>query len=566
MTSFFKKFLYLHIILVLLVTSAHANIPIHIMPNTGFSKLSDQLTKTNIKAITEQTLIHEHIDIGNNSRYAFAQVKFIQAASERYLLVHLMSRYYFSYQIVRINLNPDNSIKYPIIKNYHLKPDDFLTQSNNIVGVAPECPAQYQMGKPLFVIGTPAYKYYKSVSRSVDALSKAVLKTHQYQLVTLLDNNATVQNYQNILACPNLKYFFHIGGSDDYGQSFALSDGDFNATYFSQNSQLNLSDKAISFDSCNLFDQVNQGFCPILSKMNNAPLAYTAGSSQLLIYGSAETYTCFWKKVLNGALMTQSTLKKCAISHDPSVRNSQSGTYVIGAQEPGSQILVQTNQRTIIIQPNDYIVLKLYNGEMVTHYAIKNSEQTLAMICTADPTNRVALLNNPNLTAGEFKLNYQGGNTCEFSEISRMQRNGDISRDIYGFRPGKSCFKLPNKPPIGLTLSTNASFIGFVDMNCNGSQLPYLIGTDGGIFDWQTLASQFHANNLECTFNVDSTKIEIASMHLNIHPSATLPGEFSGQISNVKNMNGYPMPTITYSGKSNALGYHNGVAIVINSK
>lgn len=445
MKNFFKRYLYLPLIFVFITASAYADIAIRIMPNAGLPESSNQPTQTTILSITKQVLAHEHINISHNSRYKLIAVKFIQTTMERYLLVHLMSRYYFSYHIIRINLNPNNSIQYPIIKNYHLQPADFLAQTNNIVGVASQCPVQYQTGKPLFVIGTPYYADMVSVMRSVDALSQAVSNTKQYQLVKLLDSNATIQNYQNILACPTLQYFFHIGHSDidDNGQAFVLNDGDFYATYFSHNPQLNLKNTAITLDSCELFDQVNPGFCPILSKLRNAPLAYSSGSSELLIYGSPETYTCFWEAILQGQSITQSTLTQCALSHDPSMRNSQSGTYFIAADTP---IYVQTNQRLITLQPGDgYTILKLNNGEMVTQYAIKNNNQMIA--CTPDPTNRIALLNNPNLTAGEFVLDDPDHSACQFFEVSRMQRDDNLSRDIYGFFPTQSCYILPNNPP-----------------------------------------------------------------------------------------------------------------------
>lgn len=560
MISFLKKCLYVNIITVFLITSAYADIPIHVMSNTNLLGSSAQLSNGTIQSITKQALSHAHINIANHSPYAFIQVKLIKTTSSRYLLAHLMSRYYFSYQIIRINLTANNAIQYPVIKNYHLQTADFFAQSNNIVGVTPQCPAQYQTGKPLFVIGTPYYTEFKSVSLSVDALSQAVLKTNQYQLVKLIGNDATIQNYQNILACPTLKYFFHIGHSDEDARAFVLSDGDFDATYFSQNPQLNLRDKVISLDSCELFDQVDQGFCPILSKIKNPPLAYTSGSSELLIYGSPETYACFWKKVLAGAPMTQSTLAQCAIAYDPSVRNSQSGTYLLGADDPGTPVIIKTNQRTITIQPADYTVLKLHNGEMVTQYIMQKSGKP--MNCTPDPTNRVTLLNNPTLTAGEFELNAEDSNSCEFSEMSRIERDGNLTRDIYGFHPAQSCFKLPDVPPVGdLTLSSKA---GNVDMNCNGAPSMGPFNSNAYYSDWQSLSSEYQSNNLDCTFNLDSTKAEIASLHLNIRPSTTLPGEFSGQISNVKNMNGYSLPSITYSGKGDAQGYHNGVEIMIN--
>lgn len=103
--------------------------------------------------------------------------------------------------------------------------------------------------------------------------------------------------------------------------------------------------------------------------------------------------------------------------------------------------MVTTNQRTITVAPNDYTVLKLNNGEMVTQYAMQMNKQVVA--CTPDPTNRVTLLNNPNLTAGEFIPNAQSSNACEFIEISRMQRDGGLSRDIYGFYPTQHCYQLP---------------------------------------------------------------------------------------------------------------------------
>src|SRR3990167_1079033 len=558
MKYMFQKLLGIFFVILLCTSVANADIAIHVMSNAHTQSIQ---SKQNIQSVVKQALLHDHVNIGGNSPYGSVSVELLRNNNSRYLLVHLMSRYFLSYEIMRINLNADGSIMYPVIPNYKIQHADFLAQSSELKNSIPVCPVEYQTGKPLFVIASPAYTDTSSINRSVNRLRKAIFSTGQYQLVQLLDDNATVQNYQNILACSNLAYFAHFGGSDDYGQSFALVDGDFDATYFSQNPQLNFSDKAISLDSCNLFDQVDQGFCPILKTISKGLTAYTSGSSQLLIWGSAETYACFWKKVLRGETMTQSTLQQCAVAYDPSVPHSQSGIYFVGSRDNAAKVLIQTNQRSISIAPHDYIVLKLSNGEKVVQYAMSIAGQNT--ICTPDPTNRITLLNNTALLSGEFILNFLDDGTCQFTEVSRLERNGNITRDIYGFSPQEQCFHLPNKPPVGtLTLTSDA---GLLDMVCNGmAASPLEISGYPVRYLWQGLVDHFnHSQSLACTFSLDSAKIEIASMNIDIRPSSTLPGMLAGRISNIKTMNHYPLPTLSYSGKGCASGYHNGFAIKI---
>lgn len=531
MTKFAKKSLSF-ILLVLLTSACYADVPIYRMSNAVNLLASACKPAVNVKAITTESLAYLHINIGENSPYASAQVKLlISDTGNRYLLIHLMSRYYFSSRIIRVNLNSDNRITYPIILNYHLKKSDFIAQSNPLnvlLDKKPSCPSEYMNSRPLVVVVSPAYSDTSSVYQSINKISKAVDANPQYQLVQLLDKNATVENYQNVLACPNLKYFIHFGGSDDYGQSFVLANGDFKATYFSENPQLNFGNKAISLDSCNLFDQVSQGFCPILTKMKHKLSVFSAGSSQLLIWGSAETYACFWKNVLEGASMTQKTLQQCAVKYDPSVPNSQAGIYFVGARNSSNQLVIQTNQRKVIVTPRDYTVLKLSSGEMVTRYAMKESDGQ-SYTCTPNPMNRITLINNPKLKAAEFGLSLEGNN-CQYTEISRIVRNGNITRDIYGFSPAQSCFHLPNKPKFGaLTLSSN---IGLVDMNCN-YLLSWLqrINSSPTSLDWSYLVSEFdNSHSLICTFKLDKFKKEIASLHINIRKSSSLPGMLAGKL------------------------------------
>lgn len=200
---------------------------------------------------------------------------------------------------------------------------------------------------------------------------------------------------------------------------------------------------------------------------------------------------------------------------------------------------------------------------MITQYAIQNEGSAQKIICTPDPTNRIALLNNPTLGASEFIISSDTDNTCQFMEISRLVRNGNITRDIYGFHPDEDCFQLPNKPR--LNTITFSSKTGVVDLTCNGKSNNFLISSNSVQYDWLNFIATFdNTKNVDCTFSLDNTHAAIGAFHLNVRPSTSLPGIYAGQMSDVKGMNGYPAPEVNYSGKGDADGYHNGVAIVLN--
>ncbi|OGT35678.1 MAG: hypothetical protein A3F11_07165 [Gammaproteobacteria bacterium RIFCSPHIGHO2_12_FULL_37_14] len=434
---------------------SYGEIPFTVMSN----QLKQKVNNAAIIHTVESALKQSNINIGRHSQYSSAKIEVIKDSdnNSQYILVHLMSRYFLSYEIIRINLSNDGSVIYPVIKDYHLNNVDYAAQSISLGDTKPTCPSQYNTGKPLFVIGTPNYgaaneddNSNSSTYQAVNRISRDVLKTHQYQLVQLLDGNATIKNYENILACPNLKYFQHIGGEDVDGESFFLYDGDFDASYFAKNPELNFSGKVISFDTCRAFDQVNNGFCPLITSMKHPPAVYTAGSSELLIFGSPETYACFWHKVLlDEAPVTKETLMSCARKNDPAVLDSHSGIYFIGElprdmnDQTLNRIIIKTNKRTVGVPPLDYDVFKLQQGEFVKSYSIQSSDEGIVS-CAPDPSNKIQLIDNKNLKSGEFVAEYDStNNTCQYSEISRMTRAAGITRDIYGFYPEDSCFIPP---------------------------------------------------------------------------------------------------------------------------
>lgn len=359
-----KKYIFLQkfsifISSILVSTFIQANIPIQMMP----SSQNINYDKSQLVKLTAEALSHESINMGPQSNYRSVKVQLLLTRkADPYLVAHLMSRYVSSYKMMRINLTKDGAIIYPIQQNYQLTAEDFAAQRGYAKNNQPTCPTEYQTGKPLFVIGTPGYisgDYAgdSSTYHAVNTVSQAVLNNKQYQLVQLLDGNATIANYQNVLSCPNLKYFFHIGGEDDYGKSFFLTDGDFDASFFKNNPQLDLSGKVISFDTCRAFDQVQDGFCQSITLMPKPPLVYTAGSSQLLMWGSTETYACFWEKILeDNSPLTKETLENCAMQYDPSVPGSRAGIYFIGEQlfdgpVNNKRVVIKTNFRTLAVPP-----------------------------------------------------------------------------------------------------------------------------------------------------------------------------------------------------------------------
>lgn len=540
-----KKITHIFLLLAMLTFSSNifAQVPII------FSHSQHSLSNSNERAdnaLIIEALHHQHININQGSPYSAILATVIHA-NHPYIILHLLSKLYFSAHNIRINLTKTHQIQYPIVLHYKMTAADFERQNTQLGVTQPQCPAEYENKGPLFVIGSPFNNLFANIPKAVQTLTKEINQTHQYYLVTLLNNDATVQNYENIMMCPNLKYFFNIGHSDEDMTSIVLSDGDLEANFFQKQSALDLHKTGIIYDSCLLDDNTPHGFCPIFNAMPKKPAFYSSGSTELLIFGSVETYACFWKHVLAGEPASTNILNQCAQQYDPSVKGSHAGIDIISDLEHASTI-VTTNQRTITISPSKvYTHFNLQPGEKVTSYAVKNLTSGASLQCKPYDKNVSQLIGNTSLTHAEFETLYDSNdNTCTYTDIEHIVRDGNFMRDIYGLQPTQSCFDMPNVPPLGnfiIEEKNNPSLGSSLSLTCNGisqGNLPLA-------YTWPLLIDNMNgAHQLQCTIHNKQMK-PLLDFSLSIQPSTLYKHYLAAKLSNVHATNGEPMPDVLNS-------------------
>lgn len=540
-----------------------AQVPITITPSQHSLSASDQQTDT---ALIIEALHHQHININQGSPYSEILATLIDG-DHPYIILHLLSKLYFSAKSIRINLTNTHQIQYPIIMHYKMTATDFERQNLQLSVTQPKCPTEYENIGPLFVIGSPVANQFQNISKAIQALTKDINQTHQYHLVTLLNNDATVQNYENIMMCPNLKYFFNIGHSDEDMTSIVLSDGDLEADFFQKHNALNLKKTGIVYDSCLLDDNTTHGFCPIFNAMPKKPKFYSSGSTELLILGSVETYACYWKHILAGEQASTDILNQCAEQYDPSVKNSHAGIDIISDLENEATVL-KTNQRTITINPSEvYTNFNLHPGEKVTSYAVKNLASGASIQCTPDDKNITQLINNASVTHGEFETLYRGYNsTCTYIDIGHILRHGNFTRDIYGIQPNQSCFDMPNVPPFGtfaVKTENNSSLNSSLSLTCNGISQGHL----PLFYTWSSLIENMNgAHQLQCTINNQKMK-PLLDFSLSIQSSTLHRNYHAAKLSHLHATNGEPKPKVLYSRQPTASNpFVEGIGLVLKQQ
>jgi hypothetical protein len=372
-----------------------------------------------------------------------------------YALIHIFSHHFFTFHTIRVNFKNNGNNGFNIVSadpNYQIKSEDITNQNKILQTKAGACPQEYNTGNPLFVIVSPYLNNStNNITNSLNMISDYVNQNKNYQLVKLYNKEVTVQDYKNILACPNLLQMLTISSEDNMGKTFFLDDGLFDAEYFNQ-IEFDPFNSIFVLNVCNSFRNVEKGFCKTITEMPRHPVIYSAGSTELLIYGSPETYACMWHRFLvEHSAPSPDILNECAKKNDPSFEGYANGIYFIGdifGDSSGNKatILIQTDQkREFQIEPGAYKIVMLNSKENITSYSININGKKL--ICSANTDNTISLINNTGLRTGQFYLNHYEakGNiaeSCDYEEVSRSPRRpGQETRDIYGIYPYEKCYQ-----------------------------------------------------------------------------------------------------------------------------
>ncbi len=388
-------------------------------------------SKTKIGQIVTEVLINQHIDLSKKSLYSHVTVKVFGDANHPRLLILLHNRVFSSVKPINVNLNKKLEI---------ISVDKTLKNLKSTYSTAPaHCPDP----NIRFLIsdgGNTKDNFLKSFANaSQQVYSAAIKKYKKNQVKELLGKEATVQNFENYLSCPKLEGIFSSATHDEQGQSFFLYDGDFSYQYFNTQPALNFSKTTISFNTCYAYKKVTPGLCQSITGLSAK--RYTGGVTPLLLWGSPETYACFWMKVLNdNATPTKALLNSCAQENDPFAKNSQSPLYIVGhfAYEPTyNYFTIKTNLSSYKVSHDDqYIRLNLAANESIKGVTLTNKKTVIE--CSG--TGSQDLLNKPGLKASEFMLNFDG-KTCKIthfkaSDYGRLFPQGYT---VYGMSPYDQC-------------------------------------------------------------------------------------------------------------------------------
>ncbi len=412
--------------------------------------MGDYINKNNPGLINVESNIKAYI-ANNMQEYNTKDIIRVQILRNNnlswYALIHVFSKQFFKFHTIRINLTQDGSKIIAINKQYEIVTNDILNQDKILNIKTGVCPQEYLSNKALFVlVSASANDNATNIAKSLDIIVQDLKKDKNYTLVKLYNKKVTVQDYKNILACPNLSKMITISSEDDMGKTFFLDDGLFNAEYFNQ-VNFNQDNSVFVLNVCNSFRNVKNGFCRNITSMPRHPTIYTAGSSELLIYGSPETYACMWHQYLTKQIMPNvDILQECARQNDPSFEGYNNGIYFVGDFINGNaKVIVRTNYgRIIVIPTGDYKIINLAKSESIINYSMNIQGKTIS--CSANKDNTVELIKNRGLRTGEFYLDYDSRTEipsyCEYSEVSRMERRpGHETRDIYGLYPEQKCYE-----------------------------------------------------------------------------------------------------------------------------
>ncbi|MDF1654669.1 MAG: hypothetical protein P1U34_06100 [Coxiellaceae bacterium] len=280
------------------ITTALANPSITLMGN---AKGTYSIPLSNITQ-----LVKKNIDTSANSPYAAIKVQPIYTAGSKidYLLVYLPSKTNYSFTVTRINLNATKGSQYTaggVVNNYHLTQADWQQQPRTkSLGVCPDKSVE-------FVAATSVPQYPTAKQYVEKVFDNAV--SHGYKSVKLEGDEASVEGYENYLACPNLKGFYNIGHGASSG--ILLSDGMLGSHQFSQMHKELHERAVVVLNSCEVFND------PLKSAVLNGsdPQKYAGGISTLGIGTSEPASACFWDHAFNGKPLT-TWLNKCATTID----------------------------------------------------------------------------------------------------------------------------------------------------------------------------------------------------------------------------------------------------------
>lgn len=306
-----SKLFYAFIIFLAFVTTAYANNPkFTVLPNINTQYLVKTDSPRAALIISKSMeVVKNTLNINEASPYKAIRISLLYSQNYQVeaLIVYLLSDKFKSFDLVRINIDPNFSV-ISIEKNYHLKSADLMQNPAYAIKLKPKCPDDTVQ----FVIGNN-FEDDVSVENEVQKVYQ-MAKDHGYNpfLMTVNDPNGpkpTINAYLNWMSCPNVKGFYNE--SHGWEQGILLSDGDFTYRLINKNLVNKLNGKVALLDSCLTFHDplLNS----VMSKGNVQQ--YVAGIISLPFGASERTASCFWEAAFAGNDLNSDMLNDCSIKN-----------------------------------------------------------------------------------------------------------------------------------------------------------------------------------------------------------------------------------------------------------
>lgn len=234
---------------------------------------------------------------------AKVQVVYNNQNKPDYLLAFLLPEKSYSVTITKIKI--DGNLKVVSVSpNYHLTKEDLKQQASARLNKRNfTCPDS----SINFVVGTA----YDDFPTAVEAVNKAYDQANSsgYTAKKLLGVEASVENYLNLLSCPNLKGFYSIGGGSEEG--ILVSDGF--VTFENINDELKgkLTNTVVVFNTGHVWRDPMKKSIVIEANAQK----YVAGISDMWVGPSEQATLCFWDAAFKGQSMSNALIS-CNETHD----------------------------------------------------------------------------------------------------------------------------------------------------------------------------------------------------------------------------------------------------------
>ncbi len=297
--------------------------------------------------------------------YRQVKLKLYNTALHPYVLAFLYDAALFKFHVARVDFTDDWRVT-KVDRHYKMQPEDVLhvdTAENHVC-------SDPNLANKKAVVFLPEFEASseKSYQPEINSMLKALKAHFGDDLYLMLGDQATVENFHNVMDCSQVSYFLMIGSeyvdSDVYaGAGFwaydptTASGGQdpyITAKDFPQgDSEL----KTVIAGGCHLMtDNTQDSLCHQLTAPSKVAVNYSGGISSIDIPAGIYTLSEFVKQSLDTGDFSQKRMDTIAGENDPFVKNSAAPWVYLLNFTDGDLLATPSNvKQTMHIKSDDII-------------------------------------------------------------------------------------------------------------------------------------------------------------------------------------------------------------------